>query len=523
MIFRGPEPPLAIPEVSLTAMLLERAAALGSRAAFIDGPTGRTLTYAQWAAAVRRAAGGLAKRGFRKGDVLAIYSPNTPEYAVAFHAASLAGGAATTINPLYTVDELAFQLSDAGASLLLTVPPCAEKARMAAQRSGIRELLVFGEAEHATPFSALLDSDQAPPAVAIDPRRDLIALPYSSGTTGLPKGVMLTHYNLVANVLQSSVSLPVQASDRVLGVLPFFHIYGLVVVMNLSLYVGATIVIMPRFELESCLETLQKYRISYAYLVPPVVLAFAKHPAVDKYDLSALRTLFSGAAPLGESVANACAQRLNCRILQGYGLTETSPVTHAARADSPVPRPASVGQPVPNTECKVIDVATGVELGPGEDGEICVRGPQVMHGYLNRPEATANMIDADGWLHTGDIGHADADGWFYIVDRVKELIKYKGMQIAPAELEAVLLSHPGIADAAVIPVSDEHAGEVPKAYVVARGALTGEEVMAYVAERVAPYKRLRQVEITDAIPKSPSGKILRRVLVERERQRAASA
>jgi acyl-CoA synthetase (AMP-forming)/AMP-acid ligase II len=523
MIFRGPEPPIAIPEVPLTALLLERAAGRGSQAAFIDGPTGRTLTYAQWAAAVQRAAGGLAHRGFHKGDVLAIYCPNTPEYAVAFHAAALAGGITTTINPLYAVDELAFQLADARASLLLTVPPCVEKARAAAERSGVRELFVFGEAEHATPFSALLDSDRPLPVVAIDPRRDLIALPYSSGTTGLPKGVMLTHYNLVANVLQSEVALPLRDGETVLGVLPFFHIYGLVVIMNLCLHVGATIVTMPRFELEACLETLQKYRISYANVVPPVVLAFAKHPAVDKYDLSALKTIFSGAAPLGEAMANAAARRLNCRVLQGYGLTETSPVTHAARADSPNPRPASVGQPIPNTEAKVVDVATGAELGPGQDGEICVRGPQVMRGYLNQPEATSNMIDPDGWLHTGDIGHADEDGWFHIVDRVKELIKYKGMQIAPAELEAVLLSHPGIADAAVIPVADEHAGEVPKAYVVARGPLTNEEVMAFVAERVAPYKRLRQVEITDAIPKSPSGKILRRVLVERERQRAASA
>ncbi|HEX9945406.1 MAG TPA: 4-coumarate--CoA ligase family protein [Thermoanaerobaculia bacterium] len=525
MIFRAPEPPLAIPEVPLTPFLLERAPERGDKPAFIDGPSGRTLTYRGWAEAVRKAAAGLARRGLRKGDVFAIYSPNLPEYAVAFHAVSLLGGVVTTINPLYTAAELAQQLQDSGARHLVTVPPFLDKAQQAARESGVREVFVFGgveTAEGATPFASLLAAAGEPPAVAIDPRQDLVVLPYSSGTTGLPKGVMLTHYNLVANVLQSACALDVSERDTVLGVLPFFHIYGMVVIMNLSLHVGATVVTMPRFDLEQCLETLQTYRITYANVVPPIVLALAKSPLVEKYDLSRLRTLFSGAAPLSENVAQAASRRLGCEVAQGYGLTETSPVTHAARTRSAGPKTAGIGPPLPNTEAKVVDVATRRELGPDQEGEICVRGPQVMKGYLNRPEATAAMIDSDGWLHTGDVGYADADGCFFVVDRVKELIKYKGLQIAPAELEAVLLSHPSVADAAVVPLPDEEAGQVPKAFVVLKGpdaSVTPDQIMGYVAERVAPYKKLRCLEMIDQIPKSPSGKILRRLLVLREQAR----
>ncbi len=517
MIFRAPEPPVVIPEVALTPFLLEHAEERGDKPAFVDGPSGQTLTYRGWAEAVRWTAAGLAARGFRKGDVFAIYSPNVPEYAIAFHAVSLLGGINTTISPLYTVAELSAQLRDSGARYLVTVPPCAEKAEQAARESGVREVFVFGETERGTPFGSLLAAESAPPAVQIDPREDLVVLPYSSGTTGLPKGVMLTHYNLVANILQMAGPFGLREDDIMLGVLPFFHIYGMTVIMNLALHVGATVVTMPRFDLEQCLQILEKYRVTVANVVPPMVLAFAKSPLVDKYDLSRLRIVFSGAAPLKEDLAEAARTRLGCSVVQGYGLTETSPVTHAARAVGDPISLASIGPPVPNTEAKVVDVVSQAELGPNEEGEICVRGPQVMKGYLNRPDATAAMIDADGWLHTGDIGYADERGCFFIVDRLKELIKYKGMQIAPAELEAVLLGHPSIADAAVIPLADEEAGQVPKAFVVLKGELTPADILEYVAARVAPYKKLRAVEVTDHIPKSPSGKILRRVLVERQR------
>lgn len=510
MIVRAPEEPLVIPEVALTPFLLEHAAQRGDKPALIDGPSGRTLTYRGWAEATRRTAAGLAGRGLRRGEVFAIYSPNLPEYAVAFHAVSLLGGIVTTINPAYTVSELSHQLADSRTRYLLTTPAFLDKATQAARENNLREVFVFGDS-----FDALATSQGPVPDVTINPAHDLVALPYSSGTTGLPKGVMLTHRNLVANVLQCASVFSVREDDTVMAVLPFFHIYGMEVIMNTGLHVGATIVTMPRFDLKEFLQTLEKYRITYAFIVPPIMLALAKSPMIGEFDLSAVRTLFSGAAPLSEQVARAAGDRLQCTVMQGYGMTETSPGTHCTRRG----QTRGIGQPLPNTEAKLVDVASGAEVGPGEEGEICVRGPQVMKGYLNNPEATAGMIDEEGWLHTGDIGSADESGCFFVVDRVKELIKYKGMQIAPAELEAVLLAHPAIADAAVVPLSDEEAGQVPKAFVVLKDQSTAEDIMTYVADRVARYKRVRYVEVIDQIPRSPSGKILRRVLVERDRAR----
>ncbi|MBI1881906.1 MAG: 4-coumarate--CoA ligase family protein [Chloroflexi bacterium] len=519
MIFKGYYPDVTIPEVSLPEFVLHRARELGDKPALIDGPSGRTLTYGQLAGAVSRVAVSLAGRGFKKGDTLAIYSPNVPEYAVAFLTVASLGGINTTINPLYTAGELANQLNDSGAKFLVTVPPFMDKALEAVNEANVQEIFVFGEAEGATPFASLLQSQGEPPQVQINPREDLIVLPYSSGTTGLPKGVMLTHYNIVANICQFKDIETYGEADTLIGVLPFFHIYGMTVIMATALYKGATIVTMPRFDLEQFLQTLQNYGVTWAYLVPPIVLALAKHPLVDKYDLSKLKSILSGAAPLGKDVTLACANRLNCLVRQGYGLTETSPVTHFTPNDPAKIKPGSIGPLVAITECKVIDYNTDAELGPNQEGELWMRGPQVMQGYLNHPQATAASINSEGWFRSGDIGYADEDGYFYIVDRLKELIKYKGLQVAPAELEAVLLTHPAVADAAVIPSPDEEAGEVPKAFVVLRGEATPDDLMAYVAERVAPHKKIRRLEVIDQIPKSASGKILRRLLVERERSK----
>ena len=521
-IIRSPYPQATIPDVSLHEMVLGEAEQRGDKPALIDGPTGRTITYRQLAAAVRRVAAGLAARGFRKGDVLGIYSPNLPEYAIAFYAVSSLGGVNTTINPLYTSAELAKQLNDCRARYLLTVPAFLDRAREAAsQVPSLEEIFVFGEAEGATPFSELLQADGTPPAVSINPREDLVALPYSSGTTGLPKGVMLTHRNLVANLSQMVNVDLVREDDVAIAVLPFYHIYGLVVIMGAGLYGGSTIVTLPRFDLEGFLETMQRYRVTIGWMVPPIVLAMAKHPLVDKYDLSSVRLVFSGAAPLSEDLAQGCATRLGCIVRQGYGMTETSPVTHCAPPAGAALKLGAVGVCAPNTEARIVDLTSGVDAETGDVGEVWVRGPQVMKGYLNRPDATADMIDSEGWLHTGDVGRVDAEGFLYIVDRVKELIKYKGLQVAPAELEAVLLQHPAVGDAAVIPSPDEEAGEIPKAFVMARTPVSAEELMQFVAERVAPHKKIRLLEFVDAVPKSASGKILRRELIERERQRQA--
>jgi acyl-CoA synthetase (AMP-forming)/AMP-acid ligase II len=515
MIFRSPLADVTAPDVTLPAFVLEGADARGDRPALIDGPTGRTLTYAELAQRVRSLAAGLAARGLGAGDVVAICAPNTPEYAVVFHAVAALGGVVTTVNPAYTAEEMGFQLRNAGARLAIVAEPFADRAREA----GAPEVLVLGDAS----FDRLLtDTPDEPLPDAAQPD-DLVALPYSSGTTGLPKGVMLTHRNVVANLCQIREVQSLSEDDTVIGVLPFFHIYGMTVIMNQALRTGATVVTMPRFDLDTFLELMERHEVTKAHLVPPIILALAKAPAVGDRDLSSLRWINSGAAPLGAELADACGERLGCKVVQGYGLTETSPVTHAVPVEREENRPGSIGPPVPSTECKVVDLVDGSELGPGEDGEVWIRGPQVMRGYLGDDEATAGTLDEDGWLHTGDIGHADEDGWFYLVDRLKELIKVKGFQVAPAELEAVILEHPAVADAAVIASPDEEAGEVPKAFVVPAGdaELDVEELCAFVAGRVASYKQLRRVEITDEIPKSPSGKVLRRVLVERERAGAS--
>jgi acyl-CoA synthetase (AMP-forming)/AMP-acid ligase II len=509
------ESALQIPATDVTSFVLADAPGRGDKPALIDGPTGRELSYSDLARSVRALAAGLASRGFAKGDTLAIYLPNVPEYALAFHGAASAGARATTVNPLYTAAELAHQLRDSKAKLLITVAPFLDAAREAAAEVGLSDVYVVGDAEGAYPFSDLLGDPDGAPEAEIDPAADLAVLPYSSGTTGLPKGVMLTHRNLVANVLQTQAAFPIRSDDTLIGALPFFHIYGQTVIMNQGLWAGATIVTMPRFDLEQFLELIERHRVTQGYVVPPIALALAKHRAVEGRDLSSLRTLMSGAAPLGAELIEQVTTRIGCEVIQGYGLTETSPVTHAMPADGEN-KPGTIGTPLPETECRIVDPESGADVAEGERGELWIRGPQVMSGYLGNPEATAATIDADGWLHTGDIAVRDSDNYFTIVDRLKELIKYKGYQVPPAELEALLVTHAQVADAAVVGVPDEECGELPKAFVVAAdGGLDPGELMAWVAERVAPQKRIRMVEVVDEIPKSPSGKILRRVLKER--------
>ena len=512
VIHRGPYAPIEIPDIPLADFVLARARERGDRPALIDAATGRTITYTQLPDLVDRVAASLARIGIGKGDVCAIFSPNTPEYTIAVLAIARIGGIVTTASPLCTAEDVEKQLRDSGARILIAAPAVREAALKAA---GDRPVFSFGALAGATPFDELLARPGTPPPVTIAPG-DVVALPYSSGTTGLPKGVMLTHRNLVANVLQVDASGHLRdGEDILICFLPFFHIYGLVVIMMVGFRSGATLVVMPRFELEPYLDLVERYRATMLHVVPPIVVALAKSPAVNGRDLSSVRKLFSGAAPLGADVIQQCTARVGAVLQQGYGLTETSPATHVTSDDPAKIKAGSIGVPVPNTECRVVDPATGADAAPGQDGEIWIRGPQVMLGYLNQPDATRATVDDDGWLHTGDIGHADEDGDFFIVDRLKELIKYKGMQIAPAELEAVLLSHPAVADAAVVPRPHEEAGEIPHAFVVLKAPATADDLMAFVAQRVASYKKVRRIDFIDAIPKSPSGKILRRLLRDR--------
>jgi acyl-CoA synthetase (AMP-forming)/AMP-acid ligase II len=504
-------PDVEVGGATVLELVLRHADRLADKPALVDAASGRTIGYRQLAAGIERVAAGLAARGLEAGDTLALYSPNLPEYALAAYGAMAAGGTVTGANPLLTAEELAGQLADAQARLLVTVPPFLERAQ-AADKAGVQEVLVFGEAEGATPFRELLAHDLPPARAAVDPDRDVAALPY---TTGLPKGVELTHANLVTNVRQSLAAIGFREDDVVVAVAPFFHAIGFNIILHASLAAGATVLTLPRFELEGFLRAIQEHRATLTIVVPPVAMALAGHPLVDAYDLSSLRLLGVGGAPLGASVEQRCAERLGCVVGQGYGMTEASALLTVGPLAAP--RRGSVGRLVPGTEARIVDPSSGADLGAGRTGELWIRGPQVMRGYRERPEATARTVDADGWLHTGDLCYLDLDGYLYVVDRLKELIKYKGYQVAPAELEHLLLTHPAVADAAVVPRPHPEAGEVPVAHVALRGPATAEELLAYVAERVAPYKRVRAVRLTDSVPRSPAGKLLRRVLVEAER------
>lgn len=520
MIFKSPHAPVTIPDTSITDFVLRRAAELGDKPALIDGPTGRTYTYSQLPELIRKLSAGLSAQGLRKKDVFAVYAPNLPEYVLAFHAVSSLGAITTMAPPLFNAEELRNQLLDSGAKFLLTIPQLMANAREAAQASDIEKIFVIGDAEGAVPFASLLGDDAPHVSVEIAPPKDIAVLPYSSGTTGFPKGVMLTHRNLVAMLCQLRATESLAMHDTLICVVPMYHLYGLHVVVNQGLSQGATIVMLPRYEIEQFLQTLEHYEVTIAPLVPPLVLALARAPEVNNHNLARLSLIHCGAAPLADDVARDCTARLGCEIRYGYGLTEVSPLSHASLANSQKQKPGSVGYCLPNTECRIVDHSSGAELGADQQGEICVRGPQVMKGYWGNPAATAEMIDAEGWLRSGDVGHCDADGQLFVVDRIKELIKTNGRQVAPAELEAILLSHASVADAAVIPTPDALAGEVPKAYVVSRDGTneaTAKEIMDFVAAHVAPYKRIRSLEFVSEIPKSPAGKILRRVLVERAR------
>ncbi|MFI0999929.1 4-coumarate--CoA ligase family protein [Streptomyces galbus] len=512
-------PPVDLP---IHEAVLGGAAEFGDRPALIDGTDGTTLTYEQVDRFHRRVAAALAEAGVRKGDVLALHSPNTVAFPLAFYAATRAGASVTTVHPLCTPEEFAKQLGDSGARWIVTVSPLLATARRAAELAGgVEEVFVCDSAPGHRSLIDMLASRAPEPRPDIDPAEDVAALPYSSGTTGVPKGVMLTHRQIATNLAQLEPAIPAGPDDRILAVLPFFHIYGLTALMNAPLRKGATVVVLPRFELEAFLAAIQTHRITGLYVAPPIVLALAKHPAVARYDLSSLRYVISAAAPLDADLAAACAKRLGLPpVGQAYGMTELSPGTHVVPLDAMREAPpGTVGKLIAGTEMRVVSLDDpGKDLGVGEAGEILIRGPQVMKGYLGRPDATGAMIDADGWLHTGDVGHVDRDGWLFVVDRVKELIKYKGFQVAPAELEALLLTHPGIADAAVVGARDDDRNEVPHAYVVRQPTaadLSAGEVMMYVAERVAPYKRVRRVTFIDAVPRAVSGKILRRQLRER--------
>ncbi|WP_420098495.1 AMP-binding protein [Corynebacterium sp.] len=530
MPVESPRPRTEIPAVSVYEQIF---GTLGpedtDRTALTDSATGVVVTYGELRGQVDLFAGALAARGIGVGDVVALHCPNTHAFVVAFHGIMRAGATVTTVGSLNTAEDVAKQITASGASLLFTVSLLGPNGADGARAAGLDDDHVIDLTDGASGLSAMLQEGHAAPQVTFDPAEHVAVLPFSSGTTGVPKGVKLSHTNLVANVLQTLPQLQENGQSRdstVMAVLPFFHIYGMNTVLNTTLANRAHLVTMPSFDLKNFLELHQAHAIDFAFIAPPIAVVLAKHPLVDEYDLDSLATLLSGAAALDHALAAAVQDRLGVTVVQGYGMTETSPVTHTGiRGETPL---ESIGLPVANTECKVVDLtddALGEILPPGNEGErsasgeMWIRGPQVMLGYLNNEEATANTLVDGGWLRTGDVVEYDHEGNVYVVDRAKELIKYKGYQVAPAELEALLMTHEDIADAAVVGfIREEDGEELPRAFVVAQVRdgnpvdVDKEALMAWVAERVAPYKKIRMVEVVAEIPKSGTGKILRKDL-----------
>ncbi|GAU16187.1 hypothetical protein TSUD_298180 [Trifolium subterraneum] len=517
IIFRSKLPDIYIPKhLPLHSYCFENLSQFGTRPCLINAPTGKVYTYHDVELTSRKVASGLNKLGVQQGDVIMILLPNSPEFVFSFLAASYLGAIATAANPFFMAAEIGKQAKASKAKLIITQACYYDKVKeLLLDNHGAaadhvnkkkKKLVLIDSLPPSTTteedddnrvhFSTLIDADEKElPDVKIHPD-DVVALPYSSGTTGLPKGVMLTHKGLVTSIGQQvdgeNPNLYYSNEDVILCVLPLFHIYSLNSVLLCGLRAKATILLMPKFDINGFLSLVNKHGVTVAPVVPPIVLAIAKSPDLNKYDLSSIRILKSGGAPLGKELEDTVRTKFPKAILgQGYGMTEAGPVLTMSLAfakEAVNVKPGACGTVVRNAEMKIVDPETGNSLPRNQSGEICIRGDQIMKGYLNDVEATERTIDKQGWLHTGDIGYVDDEDELFIVDRLKELIKYKGFQVAPAELEALLLSHPKISDAAVVPMKDEAAGEV------------------------VFYKRINRVFFIDAIPKSPSGKILRKDL-----------
>ncbi len=491
-----------------------------SKTALVDVSCDRRLTFAEYGSLVESLARGLISAGLAPGEIVAIFLPNSWEFAIAYHAATLAGGIPTLLNPSYREREIRYQLENSGAVFLITDAPLLESVNLAGLPALRRVFTTRHEHTSCEDFATLLRPTSAKfPEARQDSRQTIAALPYSSGTTGLPKGVMLSHYNLVANVyqLRGPNATPLTADDTMLCFLPLYHIYGLTVALTYSLTLGSTLVIVPRFDVRKLCALLIQEGVTMMPLVPPAINAICQAAEAGSFPRNhKVRWIKSGAAALAPELARRLTSLTGITVMQGYGMTEASPVTHTGYIAPPeMNRPASIGQPLALTDCRVVDLERN-EVAPGEQGELVVRGPQIMLGYWKEPQATAAVL-RDGWYFSGDVVRCDADGFYYVLDRTKEMIKYKGFPVAPAEVEAVLLEHPAVCDCGVVAKPDLAAGEIPCAFVVLRDGFTPSDALAkqlqdFVADRLAHHKQPREMHFVETVPRTPSGKILRREL-----------
>jgi acyl-CoA synthetase (AMP-forming)/AMP-acid ligase II len=515
--------------LSLHDLILESCRRHSGKTALVDSSCGRRLTYAEYGEAVESIARGLISAGLQPGEIVAIFLPNSWEFCVAYHAITLAGGIPTLLNPTYREREVRYQLENSGAVMLITDGSNIEGINLGELANLRRVFTTRQPAASAGDFASLLAPARAAfPRLEQPSKEALAALPYSSGTTGLPKGVMLSHYNLIANVYQllGPDSCLLKGDDRILCFLPLYHIYGLNVVLNPTLIQGATLVLMPRFQVPQLLSLLTRESINTMAVVPPAMNALCQAAEAGQFPRDhKLTWVKCGAAPLPPELPRRFTGLTGVPVCQGYGMTEASPLTHMGFLEPELYHPDSIGQPVPQTECRVVAQADvdassgfggGAEAAAGEPGELVMRGPQFMLGYWKEPQATAAVL-RDGWFWSGDIVTRDRAGFFRVVDRRKEMIKYKGFPVAPAEVEAVVLEHPAVRECGVVGRADAAAGEIPVAFVALRdGFVAGkkleEELCAFVADRLTHYKQPREVRFVDAVPKTASGKILRREL-----------
>eukprot|EP01018_Ginkgo_biloba_P019510 Gb_13602 [translate_table: standard] len=532
-IFRSSRPPFLLPKdesANIVSFLFRNSSSYEQKLALADADSGEKLNFREFKEKVNQAGSGLNQLGINKGDVVLIYAPNSIYFVICFCGTVSIGAVATTVNPLYTTMEVSKQVQDSKAKLIITVPQLWDNVKdlglpAVIIGSNVKEYKGLISNPPITFLSELLTmgSQKNPPVVNIK-QTDTAALLYSSGTTGLNKGVILNHRNFIAAALMVISDQETRGRKHLifLLLLPMFHVYGLSIVTYAQLQKGNAVVSMAKFDFVRMLEAIQEYKITDLPLVPPIMIGLAKQNVGAKYDLSSLQQIVTGAAPLGKDIMEECAKRIpNVELVQGYGLTESCGIGTMAPPKEIALHFGSAGTLVPGVEAKVVDLETGKHLPPHQQGELWLRGANIMQGYFNNPHATKITLDKEGWLHTGDLVYFDEEGYLFIVDRIKELIKYKGFQVAPAELEALLLAHPEVLDAAVIPLPDPEAGEVPIAYVVRNSgsSLTERDVLEYIAKQVAPFKRLRRINFVDSIPKSSSGKILRRELVQKVRSK----
>ena len=518
-------------QVPLQGILQKSAKEFPQKIAIVFGK--REISYSQLDLFSNQFANSLIKLGLRKGDRVAIFLPNIPQFIVAYFGILKAGGTITAISPQHREREVEYQINNSGAQTIVALDSLYPIIAKVKQKTQIKNFIVTGldeycyrklrppDISHTLAFQDLMEKALCgSPKVPLNPDDDLAALQYTGGTTGTAKGAMLTHSNLLSNALAFAAWIKgTPTQETFLTALPLFHIYGMTTSLTVPISLAATMVLMPKFEPAKALEAIQKHKVTVFCGVPTMYAALLANSELGKYDLTSIRVCISGASALPPQIQNQFMQITGGFLAEGYGLTEASPVTHCSPVDSTMQtvKVGSIGLPLPDTDARIVDLVTGKKtLGVGETGELAVKGPQVMKGYWHKPEET-DLVFRDEWLLTGDIAHMDKDGYFYITDRKKDLIKSKDYSVYPRELEDILYEHSAVKLCAVVGRPDKMAGEIPKAYVVLKEgmAVSAEEIMDFVNHKVAIYKALREVEFRKELPLSPAGKVLKRLIKEK--------